>query len=154
MILILKVYTIVSSLLLIGAVKPAEMAVTWQWCHIAIEELWEAVFLWVHLDSWSTASQSVEISQAPACRQSSLRWKLGGGAVLHQCWVSCETFAGSRRSYGAVSCSQTTADWEHSVCAVLNYRVFELVRVLEWLVVTICNYWINPVTNPNLSVVI
>jgi hypothetical protein len=29
MILILKVYTIVASLLLVGAVKPAEMAVTW-----------------------------------------------------------------------------------------------------------------------------
>jgi hypothetical protein len=40
-------------------------------------------------------------------------------------------------------------DWKGLVRAVVNCRVCELTIVLQLLVVTICKWSINPVTNPN-----
>jgi hypothetical protein len=52
------------------------------------------------------------------------------------------------------SCYQATtdedkADWEDLVSAVVNCSVCELVTVLHLLVVTICKWSVNPITNPN-----
>jgi hypothetical protein len=48
---------------------------------------------------------------------------------------------------------EDTADWEDLVRAVVNCRVCELAIALWLLVVMICKLSINPITNPNPSII-
>jgi hypothetical protein len=54
---------------------------------------------------------------------------------------------GSR--YQATTGEDTAEQTEELVCAVVNYRVCELAIALQFFVVTIWKYSINPITNPN-----